>query len=76
MVGPSLQEIADRAIYMLLQRGVTVKHVKEGVGVTETRIKQAINRIENGRYGDVPVMGVVPGERKTYGRFQPVEKVE
>ena len=65
MIRPSLQEVADRAIYMLVQRGVRPKHIREGVGVSQWRIDKAVERVESGRYGEIPPFGI-----ETVGRVR------
>ena len=53
----SLQEVADKACWMLVQRGVNPADIRRGTGISETRLKMALRRVEEGRYGDVPRFG-------------------
>ena len=62
MVGKGSQEVADRAIYLLDSLGVPAKEIMRCCGTSELGMRQAIKRVEAGRYGKWAPYTVKPGE--------------
>ena len=64
MIARQPREIADRAIWLLVNRGVPVREIMRCVGVSEWTIRLAIQRVESDRYEHIEPSPIRAGERR------------
>lgn len=64
MIRTSLQEVSDRAVYLLSSLGVSSKEIVRCCGISELGIRQAIKRVIAGRYGSWVPHVLKPGEAR------------